>query len=74
MSKQPACGCPVPVINPPDLGMAERAAGECSSFPAPVPLPADPSGRFPRALDRQRRYAAIHIAGDGTRRRLRLPQ
>lgn len=49
MSHQPRCGCPVPVINPPDFGWAGRQA-LIPPTPAAVPYPVDPSYRFPRVL------------------------
>lgn len=50
MANQPHCGCPVPVINPPDFGAAARLPVLPSGMPADVPYPPDPSHAFPRVF------------------------
>jgi|GEM_PF-1303469 len=50
MSSQPACGCPVPVINPPDFGFGERLPLPPAGQPESLPYPADPSHSFGRVL------------------------
>lgn len=47
MANQPRCGCPVPIINPPEFGSGDRVALRELGYPAGVPLPSDPSYRFP---------------------------
>ena len=50
MSSQPACGCPVPVINPPDFGFGERVPLPPAGQPESLPYPTDPSHSFGRVL------------------------
>jgi YD repeat-containing protein len=50
MDQQPHCGCPVPIINPPDFGAATRLFPMPSGMPVDLPYPEDPSQVFPRVL------------------------
>jgi len=50
MDHQPHCGCPVPVINPPDFGAATRLPVLPSGMPVDLPYPPDPSHAFPRVF------------------------
>lgn len=50
MNHQPHCGCPVPVINPPEFGTSTRLASLPSGMPVDLPYPVDPSQSFPRIL------------------------
>jgi hypothetical protein len=50
MDQQPHCGCPVPIINPPDFGAATRLFPLPAGMPVDLPYPEDPSQAFPRVL------------------------
>ncbi|MEY3460092.1 MAG: tRNA3(Ser)-specific nuclease WapA precursor, partial [Planctomycetota bacterium] len=50
MSAEPACGCPVPIVNPPDLGAGERRCLGPTCQPETLPYPQDPSQCFGRVL------------------------
>jgi hypothetical protein len=57
---QPRCGCPVPVINPPDFGSGARLPISSYGYPDEVPLPGDPTYGFPRTV------TASALAGQAT--------
>ena len=50
MSQSSPCGVPVPIINPPDFGMATRLPLLCGPSSVASLVPVDPSGQFPRVL------------------------
>ncbi len=59
MSKQPCCGCPVPVINPPEFGAASRFPFS-PLYREAVSWPTDPGLIVPRVLT----SSACILAGD----------